>query len=88
MLSSYRIQSNNTNKRTKKPSNTNFNKNQHLKHDLKRPQMTSNDLKVPQTISDSSREVKPVKSKNKLKGGANVEINDQYLDKLLQNNNS
>ena len=88
MVSPYRIQSNNTNKRTKKPSNTNFNINQHIKHDPKRLQMTSNDLKRPQTISDSSREVEPVKSKNKLKGGAKVEINDQYLDEILQNINS
>ena len=35
MLSPYRMQSNNTYKRTKKASNTNFNNNQHLKQDLK-----------------------------------------------------
>ena len=45
MLSPYRFQPNNTKKRTKKASNTNFNNNQHLTHDLKRPQMTSDDLK-------------------------------------------
>ena len=45
MLSPYRINPNNTNKRTKNVSNTNFDINQHLKHDLKRPQMTSKDLK-------------------------------------------
>ena len=50
--------------------------------------MTSKDLKSSQLISEFSLEVKPVKSKNKLKSGANVEINDQYLDELLQNNNS
>ena len=48
--------------------------------------MTSNDLKRPQSISESS-EVKPVKSKNKLKGGANAEINDEYSDEILHNNN-
>ena len=43
--------------------------------------MTSNDLK---TISNE-----PVKNKkNKLKGGANIEINEQYLGEILHNNNS
>ena len=36
MLSTYRFHPNNTNKRPKKVSNTNFNNNPHLKHDLKR----------------------------------------------------
>ena len=35
----------------------------------------------------TSNEVKPVKSKNKLKRGANIEINEHYLDEILQNNN-
>ena len=38
MLSPYTIQPNNTNKRTKKLSNTNFDYITHLKHDLKGPQ--------------------------------------------------
>ena len=37
MLSPYRIQPNNTNKRTKKLSKTHFDNNTHAKHDLKRP---------------------------------------------------
>ena len=48
MLSPYRIQSNNTNKRTKKPSNINFNNNSHRESDvknLKRPRMTLKQLK-------------------------------------------
>ena len=45
MLSPYRIQTNNTNKRTKKTLNTNFDNNSHHELDVKRPQMTSNDLK-------------------------------------------
>ena len=45
MLSSYRIQSNNTNKRTKRVSKTNLKNNSHRQHDLKRPHLTSNDLK-------------------------------------------
>ena len=50
--------------------------------------MTSNDLKRPQSISESYHKVKPVKSKNNLKGGANMEINEHYLDKILDNNNN
>ena len=79
MLSQYRIKRNNTNKRTKKASNTNFNNNSHRERDLKRPQLTSNDLKT------SSNE--PVNNKtNKLKGGANIEINKKYLDEIVHNN--
>ena len=48
MLSPYRINPDNTNKRTKKPSNTNSDNNLHREHDLKRPQTTSNDLKTTQ----------------------------------------
>ena len=46
MLSPYRIQPNNTNKRTKKTLNTNFDNNSHHEPDVKRPQMTSNELKT------------------------------------------
>ena len=84
MLSPYRINPNNTNKRTKKVSNITFDNNLLLNPDVKRPQMTSNDLKT------TSNE--PVKNKkNKLKSGLvqdNVEINDQYLDGILHKNNS
>ena len=45
MLSPYRIQPKNTNKRTKKLSNTNSDNNSHREHDLKRPQLTSQQLK-------------------------------------------
>ena len=73
MLSPYRISPNNVKKRTKKAKIDDIG-------DLKRPQMTSNDLK---TTSDE-----PVKNKkNKLKGGSNIEINEHYLDKILENNN-
>ena len=41
MLSQYRIQPNNANKRTKKASNTNLDNNSHRDHDLKTPQMIS-----------------------------------------------
>ena len=85
MLSPYRINPNNTNKRTKKVENTNFDNDSQPNHDDKRPQMTSNELKGPQPISESHHEVKPVKSKNKLKGGASIEINGHYLDEILDN---
>ena len=52
-------------------------------HDLERPQMTSNDLKRPQLTSNDP-EVKP--KKNKVKGDANIEINDKYLDEILHKN--
>ena len=45
MLSPYRINTNNTSKRTKKASKTNFNNNSHCEPDVKRTQMTSKDLK-------------------------------------------
>ena len=40
MLSPYRINPNNSNKRTKKASNTTFNNESHREPDNKRPQMT------------------------------------------------
>ena len=75
MISPYRIQSNNTNKRTKKIKNTIFDENTTPNHDLKRPQMTSNDLKRPQSTSKT-------KSKTVLKGGFvqdNIEINEHLF---------
>ena len=80
MFSPYRINPNNTNKRTKKTSITNFDNNSHRESDVKRPQMTSNDLKM------NSNE--PVKSKKiKLKGGSDSEINEHYFDEILLNKN-
>ena len=58
LLSPYRIQSNVTNKRTKKASNTdfsNFNTNSRCEHDIKRPQLTSNDLVKPKTNTQSNK---------------------------------
>ena len=74
MLLPYRIQSNNTNKRTQKAKIDDSG-------GLKRPQITSNDLKTT-----SNETVK--NKKNKLKGGSiqeNIEINEHYLDKILKN---
>ena len=61
-------------------------------HDLERPQMNSNDLKRPQlTSKESSPNNETVKlntpKKNKLKVGANIDINDKYLDEILHNRN-
>ena len=81
MLSPYRIQPNNTNKRTKKVSKTNFDNNAHRDPVVKRPHLTSNDLKP--ISKESSPEDKPVKSKNKLKGGTNTENNGKYLDEIV-----
>ena len=75
MISPYRINSNNVKKQQKKTKIDN-------NGDLKRPQLTSNDLKT--TSND-----KKTKSKNVLKAGSiqdNIEINEHYLDKILENN--
>ena len=47
MLSTYRIQANNTNKRTKNVKNTDFDNNSHHESDVKKAQMISNDVKRP-----------------------------------------
>ena len=51
-------------------------------------QKTSNDLKRPQLTSDEKS--KKAKTKNNLKGGSiqeNIELNEHYLDGVLQNKN-
>ena len=50
MLSPYRINPNNTNKRTKKASNGNFDNNSHHESNVKRSQMTSKDLNQSQNL--------------------------------------
>ena len=81
MLSPYRTNPKNTNKRTKKASITNFDNDSHTNYDVKIPQLTSNDLKSTSKL--------PVRNKkNKLKGGANIEINEHYLDEILHNKSS
>ena len=84
MLSPYRFNPNNTSKRTKKTSNTNFDNNSLREPEVKRPQMTSNDFVKPETNTKSNR-----RNKNNLKGGSvhdNIEINDQNLDEILDSN--
>ena len=86
MLSPYRINTNNTNERTKKAKITNFDNNLHHETDIKRPQMTSKDLNRHQ-----KKIVRNQKTKNNLKGGSiqeNIEINEHYLDKILLNNST
>ena len=65
MLSSSRINPNNTNKRTKSVENTDFDNNSHHEADVKRPQMTPNDLKRPRSTSNENS--KKTRSKNNLK---------------------
>ena len=82
MLSPYRIQANNTNKQIKKAKNTNSNNDTQPNHNDKKPQMTSYDLKTSQTKSNK-------KNRNVLKAGSvqqNIEINEHYLDEILDNN--
>ena len=84
MLSLYRIQSNNINKRLKKAEITNSNNDTQPNHDEKRAQMTPNDLKTSETKSNK-------KNKNVLKAGSvqqNIENNEHYLDEILENNNT
>ena len=47
--------------------------------------MTPKDLKRTQINSNDS--IKKVKTKNNLKGGANIEINEHYLDGILHKGN-
>ena len=72
MLSPYRIQPNNTNKRTKKTLKTNFDNNSHPEPDVKRPQMTSNKKNKNILKAGSVQE--------------NIKINEHYLDEILDNN--
>ena len=80
MLSPYIINPNNTKKRKKMASNTNFDNNSHPNADVKNFRLTSIDLKPT-----SNESVKNQKSK--LKSGRIAEINVQYLDQILDNNN-
>ena len=77
MISPYRNPSN-INKRKQKISN--------IEPEPRRNQLSSNDLKQTQ-MSKFVEPIKPVKTKNKLKGGAIIENNDKYLDEILHNIN-
>ena len=78
MNSPYRNNPNNVKKRSKKAKIDEITDHKRGVNDLDRPQKTSNDKKT--------------KSKNVLKAGSvreeNIEINEHYLDKILNNNNT
>ena len=81
MLSPYRIQSKNINKRTKKASNTKFLNISNGETDVKRLQMTLNEFNTSQTNTKSN-----TKNKNTRKARSvhkKVEINEHYLDGVL-----
>ena len=63
---------------------TNFDNNSHRGPDVKGPRLTSFDLKT--FSKESSSAIKTVKSKNKLKGGGNVEMNEKHLQGIVHNN--
>ena len=73
MLLPYRIQPNNntTKNEQKEASNTNFDINLHHNLNVERPRLTSNAIKPTSNESVTPKE-------NKLKGGANIEINEHY----------
>ena len=74
MLSPYRIHPNNTNKRKKKVKILNLTT-------IHIVILTSNDLKMTSNETIKNK-------KNKLKGGAINEINEHYIDEILQINNA
>ena len=82
MRSPYRIQPNNTNKRRKKTSNTNFDNNSHPDSDIKRPRLTSNDLKINTKSNRKNKHVLKTASVQE-----KIEINGHYLNEILDNNN-
>ena len=68
----------------KKAKNTSFDNNTQHEPDVERPQKTSKDLKSIQTNPNK-------KNKNILKAASvqeNIEIDEHFLDELLQNKNS
>ena len=77
MVSPYRINPNNTNKRMKEASNKNSDNISHCEPDDKRPQMTSNGPKTTRTIFENINFLKAVSTFE------NIEINDQYSDEIL-----
>ena len=82
MFSPYRNNPNNTNKRTKKTSNTKLDINSHPYSGVKRPRLTSNDFK---TYTKSNKKNKHVLKAESVQD--NIEINEHYLDEILENNN-
>ena len=58
MLPPYRIHPNNTNKRTKNLSNTEFDNLSRREHNFKRPQLTPNDFAKPETNTKFNKQTK------------------------------
>ena len=82
LLSPYRINPHNTNKRTKNISNTIFDNISYPASDVRRPRLTSNDPKANTKFNK--------KNKHVLKAGSveeNIEINEHYLDEIFDENN-
>ena len=55
-------------------------------HEPNKSQMSSNDP-IVNSLNETVEPIKPVESKNKLKGGGNNEINHEFLNEILHNNN-
>ena len=85
MLLPCKIQPNDISKPTKTASKTKFDNNSHRGTDLKRPQMTSNDINKPKTNTKSKKKYKTFPKSGSVH--ENIEINDHYLDEILDNNN-
>ena len=90
MLPLYRITPN-SRERRQRFLNTNLDDNSISEHELKRSQLISNEVRTPQMTSiESSLIIEMVNpntsKKNTLKGCGNIEINE-YLDRILLNNN-
>ena len=91
MLSPYRFQPIITNKRTKKSSNTHLDNNSHGEKVVKRLQLTSIDVVKNNTITEATlKHASNKKNKDDLRGEGvheNIEINDEYLNENIHNNN-
>ena len=85
IFSTYRITPN-SQKRKLKTSKTNLDDNSSREHDFKKHQMTSKDLKSSQKIEFDSAVNRTTNNESKLKGGVNIEINDEFLEEILHNN--
>ena len=84
--SPFRIRPTITIKRSKKVSDTNIDSNSPREHEQKRARKNSKYLKRTEKTS-SDPDYKTVKSKNKLNGEGNMEINDNFSDEFLHNSN-
>ena len=85
MLSPYKIPTN-SHKRKQKTSNRSLIRAQMTSIDINRPYSTSNEsCGAIEIFKLLAKTLFPKKSK--LKGGEDIEINDEFSDEFLQNNN-